>query len=72
MTEQLADRLQLTRESGEEIKLVIFGSDKPKTVLTKLSIRLNNDQYLDISANIVPVISGSAQRKALRFYDSQI
>ena len=51
-----------------------FGSDKPKTVKTvqtKWSIRLNNGQYLDISANIVPVISGSVQRKALRFYDSQ-
>ena len=74
VTEKLADRLQLTRESEEEIKLVTFGSDKPrivKTVQTKLSIRLNNDQYLDISANIVPVISGFVQRKALRFYDSQ-
>ena len=32
---------------------------------------LNNGQYLDIRAKIVPVISGSVQRKALRFYDSQ-
>ena len=32
---------------------------------------MNNGQYLVISANIVPVISGSVQRKALRFYDSQ-
>ena len=71
VTEKLADRLQLTRESEEEINLVTFGSDKPKTVQTKLCIRLNNDQYLEISANIVPVISESVQRKVLNFFDSQ-
>ena len=51
-----------------------FGSDKPKTVKTvqtKLSIKLNNGQYLDIVATIVPVLSGSVQRKALRFCNSQ-
>ena len=32
VTEKLADRLQLTRESEEEIKLVTFCSDMPKTV----------------------------------------
>ena len=32
MTEKIADRLQLTRDSEEDIKLVTFGSDKPKTV----------------------------------------
>ena len=74
MTEKLAEKLQLSRESEEEIKLVTFGSDKPKTVKTvqtKLCIRLNNGQYLEISANIVPVISGSVQRKALRMCNSQ-
>ena len=33
VTEKLADRLQLTRKSEEEIKLVTFGSDKPKKLL---------------------------------------
>ena len=74
MTESLAEKLKLTRESEEEIKLVAFGSDKPKTVKTiqtKLSIKLNNGQYLDISANIVPVISGTVQRKASKFHSSE-
>ena len=74
VTEKVAEKLQLSREAEEEIKLVTFGSDKPKTVKivqTKLCIRLNNGQYLEISANIVPVISGSVQRKALRMCYSQ-
>ena len=53
---------------------MLFGSDKPKTVKTvqtKLNIRLNNAQYLEISVNIVPVICGSVQRKPLRFCNSQ-
>ena len=51
-----------------------FGSDKPKalkTVQTKLRMKLNNDQYLDITANIVPEISGTVQRKALTFSSSE-
>ena len=62
VTESLAEKLQLTRENEEEIKLVTFMSDKPKivkTTQTKLRIKLNNGQYLDINANIVPVISGT-------------
>ena len=42
-----------------------------KTVQTKLNIKLNNDQYLEISVSIVPVISGSVQREALKFCKSQ-
>ena len=74
VTESLAEKLKLTRESEEEIKLVTFGSDKPKkvkTIQTKLSIKLNNGQYLDISANIVPEISGTVQRKAFKFRSSE-
>ena len=69
VTESLAEKLQLKRENEEEIKLVTFGSDKPKTVKTtqtKLKIKLNDSHYLDICANIVPVISGTLQRKALK------
>ena len=33
VTESLAEKLKLTRESEEEIKLVTFGSHKPKTVI---------------------------------------
>ncbi|MCG7879441.1 MAG: hypothetical protein N0C90_24385, partial [Candidatus Thiodiazotropha endolucinida] len=74
VSESLAEKLQLKRESEESINLVTFGSNKPKSIKTsqtRLSIKLNNGQYLDITANIVPVISGSVQRKALKFCDSQ-
>ena len=74
VTESLAHKLKLKRESEEEIKLITFGSDKPKTVKTtqtQLSIKLNNGEYLQVSANIVPIISGTVQRKAIKFHSSQ-
>ena len=73
ITESLAEQLQLRREKTEEIKVVTFGSETPKTVTTtqtKLSIQLNTGQHLDVSANIVPFISGSVQRKALNVCSS--
>ena len=45
VTEKLAEQLQLTKEREEEIKLVTFGSETPKTIKTtqtKLSIKLKN------------------------------
>ena len=74
VTESLADKLHLKREKEEEIQLVTFGCDRPKSVKTaqtKLSIKLNNGQYLDITANIVPVISGTVQRKAMTLCSSK-
>ena len=72
--ESLAEQLQLRQEKTEEIKVVTFGCETPKTVTTtqtKLSIQLNTGQHLDISANIVPFISGSVQRKALNVCSSK-
>ena len=65
ITEKLATQLQLTREKEEEIKLVTFGSDTAKiikTTKTKLSLKLKNGAYLELSANIVPVIRGSEKQ----------
>ena len=48
VTEKLAEQLQLTKEREEEIKLVTFGSETPKTIKTtqtKLSIKLKNGTY---------------------------
>ena len=42
-----------------------------KTFQTKLSIKLNNGEYLDISAHIVLVISGTVERKACIFHSSE-
>ena len=66
MTESLAKRLELEQESEQEIKLSTFGSDKPKvikTASTTLCLKLNNSQYFNVTANIVPVKSGSIIRK---------
>lgn len=74
ITEKLAEQLQLTRENEEEIKLVTFGCENPKTIKTtrtKLSLKLKNGQYFEISANIVPVISGVVQRKAMKLNSSK-
>ena len=74
VTESLAEKLKLKRENEEEIKLVMFGSDKPKTLKTtqtKLKIKLYDSHYLDICANIVPVISGTVQRKGLKLCSSK-
>ena len=74
ITEKLAEQLQLTRGKEEEIKLVTFGSDTAKTIKTtqtKLSLKLKNGAYLELTANIVPVISGSVQRKAMKINSSE-
>ena len=74
ITEELAEKLLLKRKCEGEIKLITFGSDKHKTVKTtqiKVSIKLNNGHHLNISANIVPVISGTVHRKALSFCHSE-
>ena len=42
-----------------------------KTRQTKLSIRVKNGEYLDIIANIVPVISDSVQRRLIRLHSSE-
>ena len=74
VTERLAEQLQLKKEKEEEIKLVTFGSESAKTIKTtqtKLNIKLKNETYLEVSANIVPVISGSVQRKAMKLKSSE-
>ena len=74
VTEKLAEQLHLTKDKEEEIKLVTFGSEKPKSVKTfqtKISLKLKNGQYLDIGANIVPVISGTVQRNAMKLCTSE-
>ena len=51
-----------------------FGSDTAKTIKstqTKLSLKLKNGAYLELSANIVPIISGSVQRKAMKVNTSE-
>ena len=66
ITHSLAKKLGLKTEKEQEMKLSTFGSDKSqviKTASTTISLHLNNGQYLNIAANIVPVISGCIVRR---------
>ncbi len=66
ITESLANKLGLKHEQEQEIRLSTFGSEKSKvikTASTSVSVKMNNDQYMNVTANIVPVISGSIVRR---------
>ena len=68
ISESLAKQFNLKGEREEEIKLVTFGSEKPKLIKafsTNISVRLNNGEYISIVANIVPIISGSIHRRKM-------
>ena len=66
ITDELAKRLELKGHDEQEIRLVTFGSEKHKVIKTKstkLDIKLNNGEYMTISVNIVPKITGTIHRK---------
>ncbi|XP_060588499.1 uncharacterized protein LOC132743919 [Ruditapes philippinarum] len=66
ITQRLVNKLGLKQEGVEELKVLTFGSTHArviKTPVTKLDLKLNSGKSLQISANIVPVISGNVQRK---------
>ncbi|XP_060551271.1 uncharacterized protein LOC132712851 [Ruditapes philippinarum] len=68
VSEALAKRLDLKAEGTEEINVMTFGTNKSKHITTKLSsitLMLKSDKQLDMSVNIVPVISGTIQRKPI-------
>lgn len=70
ITEVLADKLGLKPERQEDLKIVTFGRSEAKVVktsVTTMSLKLLNGEYLQIKANIVPVISGDIPR---RFIDT--
>ncbi|CAG2200117.1 unnamed protein product [Mytilus edulis] len=57
------------KEATEEITLVTFGADKPKTLRTQkvsLKIRLKDGVCMLIDANVVPKITGSILRRPLQ------
>ncbi|MEW8547947.1 MAG: aspartyl protease family protein, partial [Candidatus Thiodiazotropha sp.] len=69
ITENLAEKLKLKKTGEQEIRLATFGTETPKvikTASTEISLKLNNGDYLNLSANIVPTISGTIQRKSIR------
>lgn len=66
ITQRLADTLGLKGEKEENIKLITFGNKTPTIVKTKsttLCLKLNDGTYMEIQANIVPVIGSNIERK---------
>lgn len=74
ISESLAKKLGTKREKEQELRLVTFGSEKQKvikTCTTLIHVKLNKGEYLEISANIVPVISGNIRRKQLSVHSNE-
>ena len=66
ITEALARKLNLRMGEVNEISLITFGSEKPKTIRTPttvLEIELTDSSILKINANVVPNITRSIQRR---------
>ena len=69
ITSGLAQKFGLKGEREQSIKLVTFGSEKPtiiKTKVTRLCLKLSNGSFMEVCANIVPVISGTVSRKTMK------
>ncbi|CAG2200106.1 unnamed protein product [Mytilus edulis] len=74
ITENLTKRLNLKKKATEEITLVTFGADKPKTLRTQkvsLKIKLKDGVCMLIDANVVPKITGSILRRPLKMDDRE-
>ena len=68
ITETLAKILNLKFQTVEEISVVTFGSDKPKTVKTPkvtLNLQLADGKSMTIDANVVPKITGTILRRPI-------
>ena len=66
ITEDLAKKLSLTLGEKSKISLVTFGSEKPQPLVTPstvLNIELKDGSALQITANIIPKITGEMQRR---------
>ena len=65
ITEDLAKKLSLTLGEKSKISLVTFGSEKPQPLVTPstvLNIELKDGSALQITAHIIPKITGEMQR----------
>ena len=74
ISEHLAKSPGLQRGKEEEIRLVTFGCDKTKvikTVPTRFIMKLNCGEEIRLSANIVPNITGTIQRRSVSLLDKK-
>lgn len=68
ITENLARKLNLKLANKSKISLITFGSEKPKSLDTPsadLNIELKDGSVLKITANVIPSITGSMQRRSI-------
>lgn len=66
ITENLAKKLNLKLGKVNEIALVTFGSEKAqniKTPSTVLELQLRDGTFFKLTANVIPSITGSVQRR---------
>ena len=69
ISERLARELNLKSDGEQDIRVVTFGSMASKritTKFTKLDVKLKNGKHIQITINIVPVISEELQRRPLK------
>lgn len=70
----LADELKLDRQQEDELHLFTFGSNRSKVIktsLTTLKIKLKDNTFMTVTANIVPSITGNIQRKPMKLCEKQ-
>ncbi|XP_056016815.1 uncharacterized protein LOC130053514 [Ostrea edulis] len=68
ITEDLAKRLNLRMGQTEEISLITFGADKPmrmKTPQVILKMKLKEEEFMTVNANVVPKITGTIPRRPI-------
>ncbi|XP_056016952.1 uncharacterized protein LOC125656535 [Ostrea edulis] len=68
ITEDLAKRLNFRMGQTEEISLITFGADKLKRVKTPqviLKMKLKEEEFMTINANVVPKITGTILRRPI-------
>ncbi|XP_045176576.2 uncharacterized protein LOC123537084 [Mercenaria mercenaria] len=70
VTEHLVKRLGLKGDTEQEIQLVTFGTENTKTIrtkTTKLQLKIKDGKFMTLTANIVPDITGTVNRKTTTF-----
>ena len=68
ITDNLARKLNLKLGNKSKISLITFGSEKPQpldTPSTDLNFELKDGSVLKITANVIPSITGSMQRRSI-------
>ena len=72
IAEQIAAKLKLPLESTEKLSIVIFGTDKPRTMNCKLSnvkVCLKGKTFMTMKVTVIPNITGKINRVPMKAKD---